>query len=58
MVIVPLLVMKLNWACTTAGTAKNSRSSSNFLAQVILTMETFGFMLLPFQVVCLLLEGR
>jgi hypothetical protein len=58
MVIAPLLVVKVNWACTTAGSAKSSTSGSSLVAQAVLkrpasvfgqvvfTMEVFVFMVL------------
>ena len=58
MLIVPLLVVKLNWACTVAGSAKNSRNRGDFAAWMILAIKVVGFMLQPFSVVCLLPDRR
>jgi len=45
MVIAPLFVVKVNWACTTAGSANSNSSGSNFVAARILMAWVFIFFL-------------
>ena len=43
MVIVPPFVVKVNWACTAAGSASTSSSGSNFTAQAVLKRAALVF---------------
>jgi hypothetical protein len=48
MVIAPLLVMKLNWACTAAGSVSNSNSGNIPAAQAVLSRPAGRFGLVVF----------
>jgi hypothetical protein len=43
MVIAPLLVVKVNWACTTAGSDKSSNSGNNLATQAVLKHQATVF---------------
>jgi hypothetical protein len=50
MVIAPLLVVKVNWACSTAGSANSSSSGSNLGAQAVLKRPATAFGLVVFPI--------
>src|ERR1017187_6884950 len=70
MVIAPLLVVQVNWACATAGSANSNSSGSSLLSQaalnrvglvfgqVALTIELAGFTYCPFVLLLLNCPSR